>query len=129
MNPCRGIAASLALACPALLAGAQTGVPAAPSVPPPPQLSALPAVPVTPAPPAAAASAPARAASSANLRVIEDDQVRIEELRDARGQLQRVTVHSKVGGKSYEIIVPPGGKDSSQPRGTSGQAAWRLFDF
>ena len=63
------------------------------------------------------------------MRVIEDEQVRIEEVRDARGRLQRVTVHSKVGGKSYEIIVPPGGQDSSQSRGTSGQAAWRLFDF
>lgn len=125
MNPCRGVAASLALVCPALLASAQT----APSVPPPPQLSTLPAAPAAPAAPARAASAPARPASAANLRVIEDDQVRIEETRDARGQLQRVTVHSKVGGKSYEIIVPPGGKDSSQPRGTSGQAAWRLFDF
>ncbi len=89
-----------------------------------------------PAPPAVAApvrtasspTAPA-SASGAGVRVIEDDQVRIEEVRDARGQLQRVTVKSKVGGKSYEIIVPPGGKDSSQPRGTSGQAAWRLFDF
>ncbi|MDP2004624.1 MAG: hypothetical protein Q8K45_03020, partial [Rubrivivax sp.] len=59
----------------------------------------------------------------------QDDQVRIEEVRDAHGRLQRVTVHSKVGGKSYEIIVPPGGKDNSQHRGTSGQAAWRLFDF
>ncbi len=125
MNPCRSIAASLALICPALLASAQT----APSVPPPPRLSALPPVPLAAAAAASAASAPARAASSANLRVIEDDQVRIEEVRDARGQLQRVTVHSKVGGRSYEIIVPPGGKDSSQPRGTSGQAAWRIFDF
>jgi len=121
MNPCRGIAASLALVCCAALATAQT-------VPPPPLLATLPAV---PAAAARAASAPAAAASAggANLHVTEDDQVRIEEVRDARGRLQRVTVHSKVGGKSYEIIVPPGGKDASQHRGTSGQAAWSLFDF
>lgn len=130
MNPCRGTIVSLALVCAALPALAQP-------VPPPPQLATLPAASAAPAASAGravaarAASAPAAAASSsaAHVRVIEDDRVRIEEARDARGRLQRVTVYSKVGGKSYEIIVPPGGQDSSQPRGTSGQAAWRLFDF
>jgi hypothetical protein len=123
MNPCRGIAASLALTCTAPWVAAQP-------VPPPPQLATLPAANAVAAP-ARAASAPAAAASAGagNVRVTEDDQVRIEEVRDARGRLQRVTVHSKVGGKSYEIIVPAGGKDSSQHRGTSGQAAWSLLDF
>lgn len=125
MNPCRGFAASLALVGTALPLCAQT----AQTVPPPPRLATLPAPPAAAVLPAASAAAPAAAASAAHVRVIEDDNVRIEETRDARGQLQRVTVKSKVGGKSYEIIVPPGGKDSSQPRGTSGQAAWRLFDF
>ncbi len=124
MNPCRGIAASLALVWAALPATAQP-------VPPPPQLASMPAAPPKPAVASTAASAPAAAASASagNVRVIEDEQVRIEEVRDARGQLQRVTVHSKLGGKSYDIVVPAGGKDSSQHRGSSGQAAWRLFDF
>jgi hypothetical protein len=123
MNPCRGLAVSLALVGTVPWAAAQP-------VPPPPQLATLPAAPAV-ATPARAASAPAAAASAsgAHVRVSEDDQVRIEEVRDARGRLQRVTVHSKVGGKSYEIIVPPGGQDASQPRGTTGQAAWSLFDF
>jgi hypothetical protein len=79
--------------------------------------------------PAPAASAPARAPQAAQVVVIEDDTVRIEETR-VRGQTQRITVQSKIGGaRSYEIIVPPGGKDASQNRGASGQRAWSLFDF
>ena len=136
MNPCRGIAASLALACATPWAAAQP-------VPPPPQLADLPAAVAATPGARATAAAPARAASAAapsaaggaasaaagSVRVTEDDQVRIEEVRDARGRLQRVTVLSKVGGKSYEIIVPPGGQDGSQHRGTTGHAAWSLFDF
>ena len=80
-------------------------------------------------PVAAAASAPARTPADSQRRVFEDDGVRIEELR-VRGQLQRVIVHSKVGGaRAYEIIVGPGGRDPSQERGTAGQRAWSLFDF
>lgn len=135
MNPRRSQAA-----CFAFLGAALAALPAAAEpVPPPPQLSSLPAAapraaPAAPAGPASAASAvhaPARAASATadNVRVFEDDHVRIEETRDARGQISRVKVHSKNGGKTYEIIVPPPGKDSSQPRGTAGQAAWSVFDF
>lgn len=66
----------------------------------------------------------------AGTRVIEDDEIRIEESRGQRGQLQRITVRSKSGGqRSYEIIVGPGGQDPSQGRGTTGQRAWSLFDF
>ena len=108
-------------------------------VPPPPRLMETPAA-ARNAPAPALASAqtsaqarsPARAASAApsNTRVIEDDDVRIEESSGQRGQLQRITVRSKTGGsKSYEIIVGPGGQDASQPRGTTGQRAWSLFDF
>lgn len=65
-----------------------------------------------------------------NVRVIEDDEVRIEESRGQRGQLQRITVRSKTAGtRPYEIIVGPGGQDPSQARGASGQRAWSLFDF
>jgi len=83
----------------------------------------------TPAPPAAAASAAAIDAGATMLTVIEDDGVRIEETR-SRGQVQRITVQSKLGdAKPYEIIVGPGGRDPSKDRGAVGQSAWSLFDF
>jgi hypothetical protein len=68
-------------------------------------------------------------AAGVHVHVIEDDNVRIEESR-VRGQAQRITVHNK-GARSgaYEIIVPGGGKDSSQDRGAAGQRAWSLFAF
>ena len=81
---------------------------------------------------AAAASAPLAARPrppGVHVRVIEDDNVRIEESR-VRGQPTRITVQNKVGPtRGYEIIVPPGGKDSSQDRGAAGQRAWSLFAF
>ena len=87
------------------------------------------AAPAAAAPPADAASAPARDRLTPTLTVIEDDGVRIEEKR-LRGQAQRITVQSKVGGaKPYEIIVGPDGRDPSQDRGAVGLSAWSLFDF
>lgn len=124
-----------ALLCPALQAQPLADVPL------PPRLAETPA---TARPAARAASAPAQAETPAqargparaasavpsNTRVIEDDEVRIEESRGQRGQLQRITVRSKTtGSRPYEIIVGPGGQDPSQPRGTTGQRAWSLFDF
>jgi hypothetical protein len=80
------------------------------------------------APPAPAASAAGRAISP-DLRVVEDDNVRIEETR-ARGQLQRIVVHTRLGGaRSYEIIVGSPGRDPSQERGAAGQRAWSLLTF
>jgi hypothetical protein len=127
------VSSALALVC----MGAQAQ-PAA-DVPPPPRLTETAPAAATPAPqtPAAAAApaaarSPARAASAvpSNVRVIEDDEVRIEESRGQRGQLQRITVRSKTAGtRPYEIIVGPGGQDPSQARGASGQRAWSLFDF
>jgi len=79
----------------------------------------------------APASAPVKKARAAgvHVQVIEDDNVRIEESR-VRGQAQRITVHNKAGRTgAYEIIVPGGGKDSSQDRGAAGQRAWSLFAF
>lgn len=128
-------ALALSLLCPALQAQPLA------DVPPPPRLAETPArtasAPVlasaqAPAPAPAQARAPARAASAvpSNTRVIEDDEVRIEESRGQRGQLQRITVRNKSsGGKAYEIIVGPAGQDPSQPRGATGQSAWSLFDF
>lgn len=115
---------------------AQAAAPTLADVPPPPRLVPGAAAPA-PAPAAsaaapAAARAPARAASAvpSNTRVIEDDNVRIEESRGQRGQLQRITVRNKDGSlRSYEIIVAPPGQDPSQARGATGQRAWSLFDF
>ncbi len=79
-------------------------------------------------PPQPAASAPGKSASP-DLRVVEDDNVRIEETR-SRGQLQRITVHTRLGGaRSYEIIVGSPGRDPSQERGAAGQRAWSLLTF
>ncbi len=89
------------------------------------------AVTAAPPPPSPAASAAAPAASSAasRVQVVDDKNVRIEETR-IRGQLQRVTVQSKLpGAKPYEIIVGPGGRDPSQDHGAEGQRAWSVFDF
>jgi hypothetical protein len=120
------VLSALALAC----TGAQAQAVA--DVPPPPRLQeAAPAPAAAPGTPVAARS-PARAASGvpSNVRVIEDDEVRIEEARGQRGQLQRITVRSKTAGtRPYEIIVGPGGQDPSQARGATGQRAWSLFDF
>ena len=80
------------------------------------------------APPAPAA-APAVKAPLADLRVVEDDHVRIEETR-VRGQLQRIVVHTRLGGaRSYEIIVGAPGRDPSQERGAAGQRAWSVLSF
>ena len=121
-------ASSLALAFAGLATLAATAQP----VPVPPRLSAGPAAPAsrTGAPVMASTHARAASAAAANTRVIEDEDVRIEETRGPRGQLQRITVHHKTSGaKAYEIILPPGGKDASQARGAAGQRAWSLFDF
>ena len=78
--------------------------------------------------PAPAASATAKGVSQ-DLRVVEDDHVRIEETR-ARGQLQRIVVHTRLGGAgSYEIIVGSPGRDLSKDRGAVGQRAWSLLTF
>jgi hypothetical protein len=77
----------------------------------------------------ASAAAPAASAAAQSIRVIEDDNVRIEETR-IRGQLTRVVVRSKLpGSKPYEIIVGPGGQDPSQDHGARGQSAWPMFSF
>jgi hypothetical protein len=81
---------------------------------------------------AQAAPAPAAAASAApasQRRVIEDDQVRIEETI-VRGQVQSIAVHPKQAGlRPYEIVVGRGGRDPSQDKSAAGQRVWSLFRF
>lgn len=78
----------------------------------------------------ALAQAPARAEPEIKRSVIEDDRVKIEELR-VRGQVQRITVSPKASGvRAYEIVPPDAGRDaSSQSKGLSGQRLWQLFSF
>ena len=63
--------------------------------------------------------------------VVQDDAVRIEELR-VRGATQRVTVKPK-NAAEYEIITAPGGRDPSVGRGgnkdASGQRVWNILKF
>ena len=62
--------------------------------------------------------------------VVEDDRVRIEELR-VRGQNQRITVQPKKGGRAYEVLPADGSRDMSSDaaRGAAGQRVWHLFSF
>jgi len=61
--------------------------------------------------------------------VVEDDKVRIEELR-VRGQVQRITISPKASGvRPYEIVPPDPGRDASQNKGLSGQRLWQMFSF
>jgi hypothetical protein len=62
--------------------------------------------------------------------VIEDDKVRIEELK-VRGQVQRIVVSPKASGvRPYEIVPPDAGRDASQQsKGLSGQRLWQVFSF
>jgi len=61
--------------------------------------------------------------------VVEDDGVRIEELR-VRGQTQSITVQSKVGNvKPYQIVPPSGARDPSQQGNLAGQRLWHMLSF
>ena len=79
---------------------------------------------------AAAAQAPTRPEPEIKRSVIEDDKVRIDELR-VRGQVQRITVSPKASGvRPYEIVPPDASRDSSQAsKGLSGQRLWQVFSF
>ena len=63
--------------------------------------------------------------------VIEDDSVRIEELR-VRGLNPRLVVKPKHAAV-YEVVPTPGGRDPSQGRGGSqgaaGQRVWNVLKF
>jgi hypothetical protein len=63
--------------------------------------------------------------------VIEDDSVRIEELR-VRGLSTSLVVKPKHAAE-YEVVPTPGGRDPSQGRGSSqgaaGKRVWNVFKF
>ena len=101
------------------------------------------------APVPAAASAPAPAASSVppaptesakpepgepvvRLTIIDDENVRIEELK-VRGRSQRIVVTPKNGSKPYEIITDNGSRDLSEGpngfNGAVGKRVWPVLSF
>jgi len=64
--------------------------------------------------------------------VVQDDNVRIEELR-VRGQSKRIVVKPK-NAAEYEIVPATAGRDPSQNRagsqpGAGGQRVWNLLKF
>ena len=79
-----------------------------------------------------ASAAPPSASASARpdqLTVIEDDGVRIEELR-RQGQVVRVHVQSKVANsRGYDVVIKPSAESASQQRGNAGRSAWNLLSF
>jgi hypothetical protein len=66
--------------------------------------------------------------------VVEDEAVRIEELR-VRGQTQRIVVQPKKGAltRPYEVLPLQGGRDPSQTRngqpGAAGKRVWQVLSF
>jgi hypothetical protein len=79
-------------------------------------------------PPTASASAAGGEPSVQRIR-IEDDAVRIDELR-VRGQTQKISVKPKLAGaKAYDIVPGAAGSDPSLHRDSTGQRVWNLFSF
>ena len=79
------------------------------------------------------AGAPAGAATpepAVQRQVLEDEQVRIEELR-VRGVNRRLVVQPKTAGVApYEILPEEPGRDTTTAgRGAAGQRVWRLLSF
>jgi hypothetical protein len=123
MHPCRKrlwirlafVAAGIACAA---AAWAQSEAPAAP-------------VPTAAASDAQADAVPQRGGEPAIRRsTVEDDNLRVDELR-VRGETKRITVQGKRGGPtSYEIVPAEGGRDpSSGAKGSAGQRVWQVFSF
>ena len=78
--------------------------------------------------PASAASAAARAPSHG--KVIEDDNVRIEETHGRNGAVSKVTVHTKASGaKDYDVQVAPAGRDPNHDKGSAGRRTWSVLNF
>lgn len=79
---------------------------------------------------------PASGVAEPNVRqtVIEDDHVRVEELR-VRGQVRRIVVRTQghQPGSTYEIAPADGARDLSQgpvsARGVAGRSLWTVLSF
>lgn len=63
------------------------------------------------------------------LAVVEDEGVRIDEMR-IRGEVRSINVQSKLrGSPPYEVLVRPRGRDPSQDAGAAGRSVWSLLSF
>lgn len=61
--------------------------------------------------------------------VVEDDGVRIEELR-VRGLARSIVVRPKAAGvRPYEVVTGQDGRDLSQDRRSAGQRVWNVLSF
>ena len=77
----------------------------------------------------AGSAAPRGGEPAVQRTVIEDDAVRIEELR-VRGQAQSITVRPKMAGaRPYQILPGNTGRDPSQARDGAGQRVWQMLSF
>ena len=80
----------------------------------------------------AAATATAVTEPAVQRTVVEDESVRIDELR-VRGQTTRMVVQPKGGRPAYEIITADGWRDvsegASSTRGAAGKRVWNLMSF
>jgi hypothetical protein len=96
-----------------------------------PLLLALAGLPVlAAAAPAGPAQPATRPEPAVQRTVIEDMDTRVEELR-VRGEVRRITVTPKHGGKPYEIIPANAGRDPAPGagKGAAGQRVWNVLDF
>jgi hypothetical protein len=76
-----------------------------------------------------APATPGKGEAAVENLVVEDDSVRIDELR-VRGQTQRISVKPKwAGAKAYEIVPGAPGHDPSQHKDSVGQRVWHLLTF
>jgi len=80
-------------------------------------------------------AAPAVESAEPNVRrtVVEDRDVRVEELR-VRGQVRHIVVHVKgERGSTYQIVPADGARDLSagpaSGRGAAGQRVWSVLSF
>lgn len=86
--------------------------------------------------PPADAPAPESRVAEPNVRrtVVEDDHVRVEELR-VRGQVRRIVVRTQgqQPGSTYEIVPADGARDLSpgpgSARGVAGRSLWTMISF
>ena len=66
----------------------------------------------------------------AHVKVLEDDNVRIEETQGRNGAVSKVTVHTKApGAKDYDVQVAPAGRDPNQDKGSAGRRTWSVLNF
>jgi hypothetical protein len=82
-------------------------------------------------PPEPAASAAGRGVPEPKVQriVVEDDRVRIDELR-VRGQTRRIVVQPKLpGAPAYQLGVNTDARDPQMDPRSEGRALWQIFSF